>query len=79
MNYIDYKYYQEEIEGDSEDETEEYSRDNINDYKKKEIDYSNEGIKLRQYNEHYVNKDDSDGDGGGGGDDDREGDGGDND
>jgi hypothetical protein len=59
MNYIDYKYYQEEIEGDSEDETEEYSRDNINDYKKKEIDYSNEGIKLRQYNEHYVNKDDS--------------------
>ena len=60
MNYIDYKYYQEEIEGDSEDETEEYSRDNINDYKKKEIDYSNEGIKLRQYNEHYVNKDDGD-------------------
>ena len=39
------------------------SRDNINDYKKKEIDYSNEGIKLRQYNEHYVNKDDDDSDG----------------
>jgi hypothetical protein len=62
MNYIDYKYYQEEIEGDSEDETEEYSRDNINDYKKKEIDYSDEGIKLKQYNEHFVNKDDSDDD-----------------
>ena len=73
MNYIDYKYYQEEIEGDSEDETDEYSRDNINDYKKKEIDYSNEGIKLRQYNEHYVNKDDSD-DNGDDGDDDGDGD-----
>lgn len=58
MNYIDYKYYQEEIEGDSEDEADEYSRDNINDYKKIENDYSNEGIKLKQYNEHYVNNED---------------------
>jgi hypothetical protein len=57
MNYIEYKYYQEEIEGDSDDEGEEYSRDNINDYKKNEIDYSDEGIKLRQYNKHYVNND----------------------
>ena len=57
MNYIEYKYYQEVIEGDSDDEGEEYSRDNINDYKKNEIDYSDEGIKLRQYNQHYVNND----------------------
>ena len=58
MNYIDYQYYQEEIEGDSDDENEEYSRDNIDDYKKREIDYSNEGIKLKQFNEHFVNNND---------------------
>lgn len=58
MNYIDYQYYQEEIEGDSDEENDEYSRDNIDDYKKKEIDYSNEGIKLKQFNEHFVNNND---------------------
>ena len=58
MNYIDYQYYQEEIEGDSDEDNEEYSRDNIDDYKKKEIDYSNEGIKLKQFNEHFVNNND---------------------
>ena len=55
MNYIDYQYYQEEIEGDSDDENEEYSRDNIDYYKKREIDYSNEGIKLTQFNKNFVN------------------------
>ena len=58
MNYIDYQYYQEEIEGD--DENEEYSRDNIDDYKKREIDYSNEGIKLTQFNKNFVNNNNDD-------------------
>ena len=60
MNYIDYKYYQEEIEGDSDDENEEYTRDNIDDYKKREIDYSNEGIKLTQFNKNFVNNNNDD-------------------
>jgi len=60
MNYIDYQYYQEEIEGDSDDENEEYSRDNIDDYKKREIDYSNEGIKLTQFNKNFVNNNNDD-------------------
>jgi hypothetical protein len=37
MNYIDYQYKQEEIEGDSSDgdndDTEDFSRDNIDEYK----------------------------------------------
>jgi hypothetical protein len=60
MNYIDYQYYEEEIEGDSDDENEEYSRDNIDDYKKREIDYSNEGIKLTQFNKNFVNNNNDD-------------------
>ena len=60
MNYIDYQYYQEEIEGDSDDENEEYSRDNIDYYKKREIDYSNEGIKLTQFNKNFVNNNNDD-------------------
>lgn len=53
MNYIEYQYYEEEIEGDSDDDIEEYSRDNIDEYVKKELEYSNEGIKLKEYNEYY--------------------------
>ena len=60
MNYIDYQYYEEEIDGDSDDENEEYSRDNIDDYKKREIDYSNEGIKLTQFNKNFVNNNNDD-------------------
>jgi hypothetical protein len=48
MNYLDYMYKQEEIEGDS-DEEDEFSRDDIEIYKKKEIEYSDEGLKLRDF------------------------------
>jgi hypothetical protein len=47
MNYLEYAYKQEEIEGDS-DEEDEYSRDDIEIYKKKEIEYSDAGIRLRE-------------------------------
>lgn len=40
MDYIEYLYKQEEIEGDSDDDDEEFSRDDIELYKKKELDYA---------------------------------------
>jgi hypothetical protein len=43
MNYIDYMYKQEEIEGDSDDE-DEFSRDDLEKYKKREIEYSDNGV-----------------------------------
>lgn len=56
MNYMEYKYYEEEIEGDSEEEEiDEYSRDNIDDYIKKENEYSNEGMENKKYREYYEN------------------------
>jgi hypothetical protein len=56
MNYMEYKYYEEEIEGDSdEEEIDEYSRDNIDDYIKKENEYSNEGMENKKYREYYEN------------------------
>lgn len=57
MNYMEYKYYEEEIEGDSEDDEEDYSRDNIDDYVIKENEYSNEGIQLKKYEEYRENYD----------------------
>ena len=48
MNYLDYMYKQEEIEGDS-DEEDEFSRDDIEKYKKRENEFSEEGVKLQQY------------------------------
>jgi len=59
MNYIDYQYYQEEIEGDSNDDEEDFSRDNIMDYKKKENMYSEEGMQLQQYNKFFVDEEES--------------------
>lgn len=59
MNYIDYQYNHEEIEGDSDDEEEDFSRDSIMDYKKKENMYSEEGIKLQQHNKFYENNNSS--------------------
>jgi hypothetical protein len=62
MNYLDYLYKQEEIEGDSDDENdncensdacEDFSRDNIDDYKIKENLYSERGVKLQQSNNYY--------------------------
>ena len=56
MNYIDYLYKQEEIEGDSDDDedtNEDYSRDNIDDYKTKEKQYSENGVKLMQFNNYF--------------------------
>jgi len=58
MNYLDYLYKQEEIEGDSEDDNEDredFSRDNIDDYKIKENLYSERGVKLQQANNYYQN------------------------
>lgn len=49
MNYIDYKYSQEQIESDSDDDEEDFSRDNINDYKKKENMYSEQGLQLQKF------------------------------
>jgi hypothetical protein len=41
MNYIEYLYKQEEIEGDSDDDDEEeFSRDDLEKYQKREIEYS---------------------------------------
>ena len=59
MNYLDYQYNQEEIEGDSDDDEEDFSRDNIMDYKKKENMYSEEGMLLQQYNNFFVNENES--------------------
>lgn len=59
MNYIDYQYNQEEIEGDSDDDEEDFSRDNIMDYKKKENMYNEEGMQLQQYNKFFVNEEES--------------------
>jgi hypothetical protein len=57
MNYMEYKYYQEGIEGDSEEEEiDEYSRDDIDDYIKKENEYSNEGMEHKKYREYYEAK-----------------------
>ena len=50
MNYIDYKYSQEQIESDSDDDEEDFSRDNINNYKKKENMYSEDGLQLQKFN-----------------------------
>lgn len=46
MNYLDYMYKQEDIDGDSDDE-DEFSRDDLEIYKNKEIEYSEDVIKLR--------------------------------
>lgn len=59
MNYIDYQYNQEEIESDSDDNEEDFSRDNIMDYKKKEFMYNEEGMQLQQYNKFFVNDEES--------------------
>ena len=60
MNYLDYLYKQEEIEGDSDDddgegkdENEDFSRDDIDDYKIKENLYSERGVELQQSNNYY--------------------------
>ena len=70
MNYLDYLYKQEEIEGDSDDDDdggdggrdggdgsgdsgEDFSRDNIEDYKIKENLYSKRGVELQQSNTYY--------------------------
>ena len=50
MNYIEYKYSQEQIESDSDDDEEDFSRDNIKDYKKKENMYSEQGLQLQKFN-----------------------------
>jgi hypothetical protein len=57
MNYIDYQYKQEEIEGDSSDgdDTEDFSRDNIDEYKIKENLYNERGVKLQQFKNYYEN------------------------
>ena len=58
MNYLDYLYKQEEIEGDSDDgneDGEDFSRDNIDDYKIKENLYSERGVQLQQSNTYYQN------------------------
>ena len=60
MNYIDYQYKQEEIEGDSsdgdnEEDTEDFSRDNIDEYKIKENLYNERGVKLQQFKNYYEN------------------------
>ena len=58
MNYLDYLYKQEEIEGDSDDgneDGEDFSRDNIDDYKIKENLYSERGVRLQQSNTYYQN------------------------
>ena len=54
---MEYKYYEEEIEGDSEEDEEDYSRDNIDNYVIKENEYSNEGIQLKKYEEYRENYD----------------------
>ena len=59
MNYIDYLYKQEEIEGDSDDENEDFSRDNIDDYKIKENMYDERGVKLQQFNNYYQKNNDN--------------------
>ena len=63
MNYLDYLYKQEEIEGDSDDgneDGEDFSRDNIDDYKIKENLYSEKGVQLQQSNTYYQNNSISD-------------------
>lgn len=63
MNYLDYLYKQEEIEGDSDDgneDGEDFSRDNIDDYKIKENLYSERGVQLQQSNTYYQNNSISD-------------------
>jgi len=60
MNYIDYLYKQEEIEGDSDDENEDFSRDNIDDYKVKENMYDERGVKLQQFNNYFQKNNDTD-------------------
>ena len=59
MNYLDYLYKQEEIEGESDDDNEEniddFSRDNIEDFKVKEQLYNENGVKLQQFNNYYQN------------------------
>ena len=43
-NFIDYMYKQEDIEGDSDEDEEDLSRDNLEVYKKREFEYSNQGL-----------------------------------
>ena len=69
MNYLDYLYKQEEIEGDSDDDNkdnnnqeniiEDFSRDNIDDFKVKEQLYNENGVKLQQFNNYYQNNNQS--------------------
>jgi len=56
MNYIDYQYKQEEIEGDSDEEEgdEDFSRDNIDNYIVTENEYNDESIKLQEYNNLFT-------------------------
>lgn len=61
MNYLDYLYKQEEIEGDSDDDDEggdgheDFSRDDVDDYKIKENLYSKRSVELQQSNNYYQN------------------------
>jgi len=60
MNYLDYLYKQEEIEGDSDSDEdgeggEDFSRDDIDDYKIKENLYSEKGVELQKSNNYYQN------------------------
>ena len=59
MNYIDYQYKQEEIEGDSDEEEgeEDFSRDNIDNYIITENKYNENGIKLQEYNNFFIDND----------------------
>lgn len=60
MNYIDYQYKQEEIEGDSDEEEEggeDFSRDNIDNYIITENEYNDNGIKLQEYNKFFIDND----------------------
>jgi hypothetical protein len=55
MNYIEYQYKQEDIEGDDDDDDDEedFSRDDIETYIKKEKEYNEDGIKLQEYNKFF--------------------------
>jgi hypothetical protein len=61
-NFINYLYKQEEQEGESDEEDEDYSRDNIEIYKKRELEYSTQGIdnrnKIIAYNKKKDEEDD---------------------
>jgi hypothetical protein len=46
-NILNYLYKQEEQEGESDEEDEDFSRDNIDVYKKRELQYNHQGIENR--------------------------------